>query len=146
MRNEVFSHLKHALFSSPILAFPDFHIPFHLTTDTSDNGLGAVLQQEYSTGRKRVIACASRSVSPTEAIYSVTELEALAVVWCLKHFRYLILDYDIVVASMQTTNPSLGSYKISICKENLADDASPFRRFLPHSNTYEDKRILWLTP
>ena len=92
-----FQDLKHALTSYPILTFPNYTKPFHLTTDASTSGLGAVLQQEDDSGRKRVIAFASRAVSPAESNYSVTELEALSVVWALKHYKYMILGYEIHV-------------------------------------------------
>ena len=38
-----FKALKGALFSTPILAFPDFHETFHLHTDASNKGIGVTL-------------------------------------------------------------------------------------------------------
>ena len=40
-----FDQLKRALTSSPIQAYPDFHIPFDLYVDASQDGLGMVLGQ-----------------------------------------------------------------------------------------------------
>ena len=40
-----FDQLKRALTSAPILAYPDFHIPFDLYVDASQDGLGMVLGQ-----------------------------------------------------------------------------------------------------
>lgn len=48
-------------------------------------------------GRLRPIAYASRKLNAAERHYSVTDMEALAVVWSLKHFREIILGYNIEV-------------------------------------------------
>ena len=92
-----FRDLKYALTNAPVLAFPDYKAPFVLYTDASALGLGAVLMQTDARGKNRVIAYASRTLNPAESNYSVTHQETLAVVWALKHFRDIILGYDITV-------------------------------------------------
>ena len=57
-----FEHLKKLCISTPILAYPDYKLPFVLHTDSSSEGLGAVLYQKQD-GKLRVTAYASRSVS-----------------------------------------------------------------------------------
>ena len=47
---KAFDRLKAACLQAPILAFPDFGIPFLLGTDASSKGLGAVLSQKQSDG------------------------------------------------------------------------------------------------
>ncbi len=47
--------------------------------------------------RPHAIAYASRVLTATESKYSVTHLEALAVVWALKHFRDIIFGYPVAV-------------------------------------------------
>ena len=80
-----FSTLKSALTSAPILAYPDFSIPFELHTDASSTGIGFALCQSQG-GRNRAIAYGGRDLNPAERNYSTTELEALAVVEGIKKF------------------------------------------------------------
>ena len=85
-----FEHLKAMCVSTPILAYPNYQLPFTLHTDSSTDGLGAVLYQKQD-GKMRVIAYASRSVSKAEANYPAHKLEFLALKWavCEKFHEYL---------------------------------------------------------
>ncbi len=49
------------------------------------------------SGKKHVIAFASRVLTAPEKNYSATHLEAVAIVWALKHFRDIVMGYKIVV-------------------------------------------------
>ena len=89
-----FESLKKALTTAPILIFPDYRLPFHLYTDASATGLGAVLLQDIQNQLKPV-AYASRMLLKAERNYCTTDRELLAIVWALKHFRELILGYEI---------------------------------------------------
>ena len=88
--NAAFEHLKAMCVSTPILAYPDYQLPFTLHTDSSTDGLGAVLYQKQD-GKLRVIAYASRSVSKAESNYPAHKLEFLALKWavCEKFHEYL---------------------------------------------------------
>ena len=77
-----FDTLKYLCFQAPILAYPNYKLPFILHTDSSLEGLGAVLYQ-VQNGVKRVIAYASRNVSKTEMKYPVHKLEFLAIKWAI---------------------------------------------------------------
>jgi len=77
---EIFEILKEKLTTAPILSYPDFNQSFILSTDASTTGLGAVLSQKDSEGREHPIWYASRTLSPAEKNYHITEQEALAVV------------------------------------------------------------------
>ena len=76
--------------STPILAYPDYKLSFVLHTDSSSEGLSAVLYQKQN-GKLRVIAYASRSVSKSESHYPAHKLEFLALKWavCEKFHEYL---------------------------------------------------------
>ena len=82
--------LRSALVSAPVLAFPDCSRIFSLDTDASNQGVGAVLSQEYD-GKEYVVAYASRSLSKAERRYSATRKELLAVVTFINHFRPYLL-------------------------------------------------------
>ena len=88
---QVFQRLKHLLCSAPILAYSDFSQAFILQTDASDYGVGAVLSQLDELGNEKVIAYASKALSPREQKYSTTEKEAFAVVFGTAHFRVYLL-------------------------------------------------------
>ena len=77
-----FDTLKSLCCKAPILAYPNYKLPFILHTDSSLEGLGAVLYQ-VQKGVKRVIAYASRSVNKTEMKYPVHKLEFLALKWAI---------------------------------------------------------------
>ena len=88
------SLLKDMLSKAPILQYPDFTKEFSVETDTSQVGLGAVLTQVYEIeGKQRSlpVVYASRSLKGAERKYSVTDQEALAVVWAVKTFNLYIM-------------------------------------------------------
>lgn len=65
--------------------------PIVLFTDASPWGLGAVLVQTDDLGKDRIIACASKSLTETEARYPQLHREALAIVWAMERFSYYLL-------------------------------------------------------
>ena len=64
---------------------------FKLYTDASKVGLGAILAQEDDQGQERVISYASCGTKGGQRNYGATQLECLAVVWALDHFRYYLI-------------------------------------------------------
>ncbi|XP_051173560.1 uncharacterized protein LOC127289595 [Leptopilina boulardi] len=82
-----FSELRDKLITAPILQFPNWNQVFVLTTDASNEGLGAILSQGH-IGEDKPIAFASRTLNKAEINYTTTEKELLAIVWAVKHFRH----------------------------------------------------------
>ena len=106
-----FLSLKRKLTEAPVLAYPSLSQPFVLETDASGDGLGAVLSQVQSDGLRHPIAYASRGLSKAERNYGITELETLAVVWAVTHFRTYLYGNEVTVftdhsAVNETPNPS----------------------------------------
>jgi len=91
-----FRTLQRALLIAPVLASPVDNGKYYLDTDASSTGLGAVLQQEQE-GQIRVIAYASRVLSPAERNYCTTRRELLALVYGLKQFRQFLLGRRFVL-------------------------------------------------
>lgn len=81
-QHTAFDVLKDRLTTSPILAYPDFNLPFKLHTDASQKGIGAVLYQEQSW-IEHLVAYASRGLSDSERNYPTHKLEFLALKWAI---------------------------------------------------------------
>ncbi len=110
--------MKDALVSAPVLQFPDYTVPFIIYTDASDRGLGAALMQPDSRGKLSTVAYGSRTVNKAESNYSVTHLEALAVVWGLQKSSDILYGYSITVFIDYT--PITNLFKSKNLSERLA--------------------------
>ncbi|GFO34298.1 Zinc finger protein [Plakobranchus ocellatus] len=84
-QERAYNSLKVAVTSKPVLQMPDVNKRFVLRTDASNRGLGAALMQE-NEGTLFPVAYASKKLTDRERKYSVTEREALAIVWGVKKF------------------------------------------------------------
>ena len=114
IHHNAFCKLKQLLISAPVLAFPDFARGFILETDASGVGLGAILAQSHEDGTVHPIAYASRTLQQHEKNYAITELEALGIVWAIKHFHHYLYghhcevytDHEPLIALLNTPHPS----------------------------------------
>jgi len=98
------------LTSAPILVYPDYSKPFMLDTDASQEGIGAVLSQEYD-GQERVVAYASQTLSKAERKYSVTRKELLAVVTFVHHFCPYLLGRTFLLRTDHSSLAWLHNFK-----------------------------------
>ena len=92
-----FETLKTRLVTAPLLCYPDFDKDFVLETDASKQGLEAILSQNQVDHKLHPVAYASHSISSTEANYAITDLETLAVVWAVTHFRYYLYGHKVTI-------------------------------------------------
>lgn len=84
-----FSDIKDALISAPVLALPDYSLPFDIHTDASNVGIGAMLTQ-CQNNKHRVIAYYSAKLTPTQQRYMTTEKECLAVIMAVEKFKIYV--------------------------------------------------------
>jgi len=85
-QENAFQHFKAKLTKQPILQYTDFCKEFVLTTDASNQVLGAVLSLG-PIGKDLPVAYMSRSLNKAELHYITSEKELLAIVWATKYFR-----------------------------------------------------------
>lgn len=91
-QQNAFDTLKQKLCEAPILKYPDFDKTFTLTTDASNEGLGAILSQDGHP-----CSYVSRTLNAPEKNYSTTEKELLAIVWAIKRFRQYLLGRKFII-------------------------------------------------
>ena len=83
---------------SPVLAFADYTKDFLLETDTSKEGLGAVLSQKEEDGWFHLVAYGSWVLTTHEKNYHSTKLEFLALKWAItEHFKEYLLYQPFLV-------------------------------------------------
>lgn len=85
------------LTSEPVLAIFDPKLPTEVHTDASSIGYGALLLQTHPDGKKHVVAYFSKVTQGAENKYHSYELETLAVVKALQHFRHYLVGLKFVV-------------------------------------------------
>lgn len=78
------------LTSEPVLTIFDPDCPIELHTDASAIGYGAILLQTKEGGNQHVVAYFSKRTTAAESKYHSYELETLAVVNAVKHFRHYL--------------------------------------------------------
>ena len=93
--------VKAILMCEPVLAAPDFSLPFCLAVDASDVGVGGVLLQAGNDGVERPVAYFSKKLNRHQKNYSTIEKEALALVLAVQHFEVYVSSVvgDVVVYS-----------------------------------------------
>ena len=85
---DAFEKLNMCCMMAPVLAFADFKKEFQLETDTSSEGLGAVLSQKQPDGKWHPVTFGSRELKGGEAKYHSSKLEFLALKWAItEQFR-----------------------------------------------------------
>ena len=109
--------LKQMITTSPVLKYYDPNKPTRISSDASQEGLGAVLEQQQHNDEWHPIAFASRSLNPAERNYCPLERETLSIVFACEKFREYIyglsfhvyndhqpLKIDILQTTIQSTS------------------------------------------
>ncbi|XP_045479182.1 uncharacterized protein LOC123684075 [Harmonia axyridis] len=93
-----FDQFKELLSKEPILQFPNFSETFILTTDASNDAIGAILSQG-TIGKDLPISYFSKTLNKAERNYSTTEKELLAIVEACKHFRPYLYGQKFIICT-----------------------------------------------
>ena len=99
-QNQAFATLKEKVLSPPVLCHYDHEADLYLRTDACGYGIGGHLVQ-VPKGKTRkdgqLLACVSRTLSPAERNYCVSDLECLAIVFSCDKFRKYIYEKEITI-------------------------------------------------
>ena len=87
---KAFDTLKNRVTSEPILAHPELDKQFELEVDVSGFATGAVLLQKKEDGKRHPIGYYSSTLNEAKHNYDIYDLELLAIVKALKHWRPLL--------------------------------------------------------
>ncbi|GAU44596.1 hypothetical protein TSUD_187860 [Trifolium subterraneum] len=97
-----FQQLKTAVTTAPVLALPNFKMPFILETDASGVGIGAVLHQQGHP-----IAYFSKKLVPRNQKKSAYFREMLAIAEAIAKFRHYLLGHKFIIRTDQKSLRSL---------------------------------------
>ncbi|GFR85827.1 Pol polyprotein [Elysia marginata] len=87
--DHAFTSCKAALADATMLSHPKPNTPIALTTDASDEAVGAVLEQ-YVQGVWQPLAFFSKRLRPPEQKYSTFDRELLGLYLAIRHFRFFL--------------------------------------------------------
>jgi transposase InsO family protein len=92
--DEALAALKIAIAIAPATMEPDYNLPFHISVDASDVGVGAVLWQWRVAPDGRTVPCAiahaSRRFSSREARWQISEKEMYSWKYALENFEGIV--------------------------------------------------------
>jgi RNase H-like domain found in reverse transcriptase len=86
LQESAFHDVKRAYTTAPVLKIADPALDYVVTTDSSDVGIGGVLEQEYDDGLHPV-AYASRKLNSAEQNYPTHDPELLAIIYAVREWR-----------------------------------------------------------
>lgn len=85
-----FQATKFLLWSAPVLAAPNFNLPFKLEVHARAVGAGAVLFQDGDHGLTHSVCFFSKKFKQHQLNYSTIEKEMLALLLALQHFEVYV--------------------------------------------------------
>ncbi|WVZ51135.1 hypothetical protein U9M48_002309 [Paspalum notatum var. saurae] len=95
---------------TPVLAIPNFDLPFTIETDACDTGIGAVLMQNG-----RPVVYLSKAFGPSYTKYSIYEKEFLALIMAVEKWKQYLHYQEFII---QTDHKSLAY----LTEQNLHSD------------------------
>ena len=82
--------LKQRVTEEPVLLHPVLTQPFELKVDTSGFAIEAVLMQKGDDDKQHLVGFYSTTLTPAERNYDIYNLELLAIIKSLRHWRLLL--------------------------------------------------------
>jgi hypothetical protein len=104
---QAFQQLKLSLLLAPCLALSDFSLPFHIETDASAVGIGAVLTQNGHP-----LAFISKALGPRNQGLSTYEKEYLAILVAVDQWRPYFLQGQLVIHTDQQSLVHLNEQRL----------------------------------
>ena len=98
-QHKAFDIIKQSITEDCTNAYFSLEKQTELIVDASPIGVGAILAQKDENGELRIIAMASRALTPTEQRYSQIERESLAIAWGIKHFHLYLFANNFTVVT-----------------------------------------------
>lgn len=108
VQQQAFDAIKLQLAQAPVLAMPDFSLPFILEADASGHGIGAVLMQNG-----RPLAYLSKAIGPKAAALSTYDKEALAILEALKKWKHYFLGTSLIIRTDQASLKYINEQRIT---------------------------------
>ena len=96
--------------TTPVLALPNFSLPFVLKTDASLNGVGAVLMQQG-----RPLSYFSKAMGPKFRVLSTYEKELFAIVLAVQKCNYYLLGHHFIIHTDQQSIKYFWSKECQLC-------------------------------
>lgn len=126
----VLEHLTGRLTNPPVLAYPDFSLPFQHHTVTSEQGLGAVYQHQEC--KLRVTGYGSRTLTLAEKNYCLHrgKFDFLALKWavCEKFREYLYYaSYFTIYTDNNPLTYGMSTAKLNVVGHRWIGELSDFR-------------------
>ena len=109
---KAFEELKTILQSAPVLTVPDLNSLFKMAFDASDVAAGAVLLQENDEGVEHPVCYFSKKYNKSRKNYFTTEIECLAPVLAIQHFKVYVGSSSLPVVVYSDHNPLVFIHKL----------------------------------
>lgn len=90
--NDAFNLIKQKLTSAPLLALPDFSLPFELSCDAFKVGIGVILSQQ-----NHQVAYYSEKLKCPRIRYSTYDVEFYAIVCVVRYWRHYLFHIDFIL-------------------------------------------------
>ena len=133
---EAFNLLKHKMTQAPVLALPDFTLPFVLETDACAYGIGAVLMQEG-----KPLSYFSKTIGPKAAAMSTYDKEEMAIIEALKHWKHYFPASALIIRTDQQTLKYIQEQKLTEGIQKLSSESQAFDFLNREEDLYSEADI-----